>query len=119
MSSLRALALLAALSLAPSSAGAQTQSEQPSSGVDYVFATVDAYTVGHGTFHITGTLVNESTPRTIRFWTGGVTQDQASTSAEASRCDRLALVAMTRPGRYLFTSKWTNGGGLACTLTRQ
>ncbi|AFE07249.1 hypothetical protein COCOR_06973 [Corallococcus coralloides DSM 2259] len=115
MSSLRALALLATLSLVPSTAGADP--EQPVSGVTYVFASVDAYTVGPATFDITGTLVGESTPRTFRFWPGS----GESYSVEASRCDRLALLAMTRPGRYLFS--WSHEIGYIsppqCTLTRQ
>ncbi|WP_375742134.1 hypothetical protein NR800_22675 [Corallococcus interemptor] len=115
MSSLRTLALLATLSLVPSTAGAQAQPEEPVQGVAYVFTTVDAYTVGNGTLDVTGTLVGESAPRTFRFWAIG------DASVEAARCDRLALLAMTRPGRYLFTWKWTNdfSNYLTCTLTRQ
>ncbi|NOJ95317.1 hypothetical protein D7W82_31240 [Corallococcus sp. CA049B] len=113
MSSFRALALLAALSLAPSTAGAEP--EAPVSGETYVFTSVDAYSVGPTTFDVTGTLVGESTPRTFRFWSGG---DYA---VEASRCDRLALLAMTRPGRYLFS--WSHEIAYisppTCTLTRQ
>ncbi|RKG98925.1 hypothetical protein [Corallococcus carmarthensis] len=120
MSPLRALALLATLSLAPSTAGAKTPPEQPVPGVTYVFASVDAYTVDLASFDVTGTLVGESTPRTFSFWAGG-TSDSASNSVEASRCDRLALIAMTRPGRYLFS--WNEGNGYTslpkCTLTRQ
>ncbi|RKG61718.1 hypothetical protein D7V80_33405 [Corallococcus sp. CA054B] len=118
MSSFRALALLAALSLVPSSAGAEP--ETPVVGVPYVFATVDAYTVAAISLEITGTLVGENTPRTFRFWPGGRSTD-ATVSVEAARCDRLALLAMTRPGRYLFTWKWdtTAFNIVTCTLTRQ
>ncbi|WP_375754583.1 hypothetical protein [Corallococcus exercitus] len=119
MSPLRALALLATLSLAPSTAGAQTQPEQPVWGVTYVFTSVDAYTVGHASLDITGTLEGESTPRTFSFWAGGSSTD--GYSIEASRCDRLALLAMTRPGRYLFS--WAYGlpysNAPQCTLTRK
>ncbi|MBN8233101.1 hypothetical protein JYK02_36865 [Corallococcus macrosporus] len=120
MSSLRALALLAALSLAPSTAGAQTQPEQPVPGVTYVFASVDAYAVSHTSLDITGTLVGESTPRTFSFWAGN-SSDSAGNSVEASRCDRLALLAMTRPGRYLFSWGYYLPYSYApqCTLTRQ
>ncbi|NNC19030.1 hypothetical protein HRD49_13235 [Corallococcus exiguus] len=120
MSSLRALALLATLFLAPSTARAQTQPEQPDWGVPYVFATVDSYTTGPMALEVTGTLVGESTPRTFRFWAGGYS-NEASVSVEAERCDRLALLAMTRPGRFLFTWKWENSATnyVTCTLTRQ
>ncbi|NOK18290.1 hypothetical protein [Corallococcus carmarthensis] len=112
MSSLRALALLAAVSLAPSTARAEP--EEPTVGVAYVFATVDAYTVGNTTFDVTGTLVGESTPRTFRFWANG------DSSVEASRCDRLALLVMTRPGRFHFSWRQDAPGYYpACTLTRQ
>lgn len=114
MSSLRALALLATLSLVPSTAGA-AEPEEPIPGVAYVFATVDAYAVGSTTLDVTGTLVGESAPRTFRFWAIG------DASVEAARCDRLALLAMTRPGRFLFTWTWPNNYSsyVTCTLTRQ
>ena len=117
MSSLRALAVLAALTLAPSTALAEP--EDPVVGVAYVFATVDAYTVGPGYFNITGILVGETTPRVFRFSAGG-NWETGSLSTEASRCDRLALLAMTRPGRYLMTwTEATYSSSPACTLTRQ
>ncbi|RKH71560.1 hypothetical protein [Corallococcus aberystwythensis] len=117
MSSLRALALLAALSLAPSTAGAAP--EEPVPGMAYVFATVDAYSVAITTIDVTGTLQGESTPRTFRFWVySGMAS--ATDSVEASRCDRLALLSLTRPGRYLLTlSTDVHANFPTCTLTRQ
>ncbi|GMT98414.1 hypothetical protein KH5H1_25330 [Corallococcus caeni] len=112
MSSLRALALLATLSLAPASALAAPEESVP--GVNYVFTTVDAYTTGYGHFVITGVLQGESTPRTISF------DAPAYDASEATRCDRLALLAMTRPGRFQFSWFKEYGGYYpTCTLTRQ
>ncbi|RKH40742.1 hypothetical protein D7X96_18275 [Corallococcus interemptor] len=113
MSSFRALALLATLTLVPASALAEP--EDALSGVNYVFATVDAYSVVGSSLIVTGTLVGESNVRTIEF--PGPGSDRAE---EASRCDRLALLTMTRPGRFHF-SWFRQAGGYfpVCTLTRQ
>lgn len=111
MSSLRALALLATLPLAPASALAEP--ENSASGVTYVFTTVDAYTVDSSYFVITGVLQGESTPRTIRFQAPGGGTD-------GGRCDRLALLVMTRPGRFHFSwFKEDYSTYSTCTLTRQ
>ncbi|RKI75039.1 hypothetical protein D7X55_01000 [Corallococcus sp. AB049A] len=111
MSSFRALALLATLTLAPASALAEPEYAQV--GVNYVFTTVDAYSTVGATLIVTGTLVGESNARTIQFSVGG-------DEVEASRCDRLALLTMTRPGRFHF-SWFRQAGGYfpVCTLTRQ
>ncbi|GMU06797.1 hypothetical protein [Corallococcus caeni] len=117
MSSLRALALLAALPIAPSTARAEP--EEPTMGVTYVFATVDAYTVSPVAFDVTGTLAGENVPRTFRFWTSSYFSDR-SDSVEASRCDRLGLLVMTRPGRFLLTLRREDySTGVTCTLSRQ
>lgn len=112
MSSLRALALLATLTLAPASALAEPEDALP--GVNYVFTSVDTYTAGAGHYVITGVLAGESTPRTFRF------DAPAYDGSEASRCDRLALLVMTRPGRFHFS--WFKEVFYAyptCTLIRQ
>ncbi|RKH55942.1 hypothetical protein D7V93_21480 [Corallococcus llansteffanensis] len=109
--------MLSVLTLAPASALAEP--EQPVPGVTYVFATVDAYSVKRESFEITGTLVGENTPRVFYFGTWHSSFPD-SNSVEATRCDRLALLAMTRPGRYLLS--WTVEayyGTLTCTLARQ
>ncbi|MGE6758485.1 hypothetical protein ACQKGO_10765 [Corallococcus interemptor] len=111
MSSFRALALLAVLSLVPASALAEPEHSQV--GVNYVFATVDAYSTVGSSLIVTGTLVGESNARTIQFSGGG-------DGAEASRCDRLALLTMTRPGRFHFSwFRQASGYIPTCTLTRQ
>lgn len=111
MSSLRALALLASLSLVPASALAEP--EDATFGVNYVFTSVDAYTAGQGHFVVTGVLAGENTPRTIRFTGYGLSLQ------DADRCDRFALLVMTRPGRFHF-SYFQEAPNYypTCTLTR-
>ncbi|QAT88164.1 hypothetical protein EJ065_6638 [Corallococcus coralloides] len=112
MSPFRILALLAALTLAPASAFAEP--EDATYGVAYVFTSVDSYTTGTNHFVVTGVLQGESAPRTIRF--GAYT----SGFPDAERCDRLALLTMTRPGRFHFSyfQEYFNYHPV-CTLTRQ
>ncbi|NPC68222.1 hypothetical protein D7Y27_14505 [Corallococcus sp. AB004] len=111
MSSLRALALLATLALAPASALAEP--EDAIFGMNYVFTSVDAYTAGYGHFVVTGVVAGESTPRVIRFSGYGLSLQ------DADRCDRFALIAMTRPGRYQFSYfQEAPNQYPTCTLTR-
>jgi hypothetical protein len=94
--SLRIAALLSAsLGLVPSALAAET----PRSNTPYVFETVDAYLVVDAyRIEVTGILQGESTPRTLVFRTS-----VSDASAHFSRCDRMALLAMNKPGLYHFT----------------
>ncbi|CAM3541957.1 hypothetical protein G4177_20630 [Corallococcus sp. ZKHCc1 1396] len=116
MKPLSTLALLASLTLAP---GALAAAETPPSQVPQVFATVDDYAViNPSTVEVTGILQGETLPRVFRFIYN--TSVNADSSQHLSRCDRLALLAMNRPGRYVF--EMTQGGGsqpTRCRLTRQ
>lgn len=104
MKPFRALAVLATLTLATS---ALAEVEDPIYGVPYVFVTVDAYSVAHNGMEVTGILQGETTPRVIRFG-----------FEEAARCDRLALLAQSRPGRYRL--ELTTGlYSFSCKLIRQ
>ena len=105
MKPFRALAALATLTLAPS---ALAEAEDPLYGVAYVFVTVDAYTVRPSAMEVTGILQGETTPRVIFFFG----------SDEAERCDRLALLAQSRPGRYLLEMTNTYSS-FSCKLIRQ
>ncbi|RKH39731.1 hypothetical protein [Corallococcus sicarius] len=106
MKPFRALAALVTLTLAPS---ALAEAEAPLNGVPYVFVTVDAYRVrSSGLMEVTGILQGETTPRVIGFY---------DTNA-AERCDRLALLAQSRPGRYLLELTDTYDS-VSCKLIRQ
>jgi hypothetical protein len=78
-------------------------------GTTYTFATVDSIKAYEKNLYVTGILDGNSTPSTI---TATLTD---STAAE--RCDRLALIAMSKPGKYAFamTNEW--GGYWSCSLT--
>ncbi|MFP2911783.1 hypothetical protein ACLESD_43525 [Pyxidicoccus sp. 3LFB2] len=92
--SLRLAALLSAsLGLAPSALAAET----PQSNRPYVFETVDSYiATGTSRFEITGILQGESTPRTLSFRIAGFNE----AAVYISRCDRMALLAMSKPGAW-------------------
>ncbi|QDF07802.1 hypothetical protein BHS04_32065 [Myxococcus xanthus] len=112
---IQALPLLAAMF-----AASTAMAERAETGREYVFTTVDSYTVQlEGTIEITGVLQGEASPRTLTFSAPNNTQNSAV--AYRDRCDRLALLAMTKPGAYLFTT--SSGGSIsyhqfACKLTR-
>jgi len=102
------LALAAAICLAPASARGQ---------VTYplvrVFVTVDAIEM-ETYLSITGVLQGEAQPSTLAFnWY------YTSTSSLREECHRAALLAMTKPGQYLFQVRQTYAGSLpTCKLTR-
>jgi hypothetical protein len=114
--SLRFAALLAvSLGLVPSAFAA---AERPQSDKPYVFETVDSYLiVDDNRVEVTGILQGESAPRTFAF------RGTVSTAAGAqfSRCDRMALLSMSKPGLYLFTMVQAPENWMAstCQLTRR
>ncbi len=103
----RTLALC--LSLAPL-ALASAQTKPPI----YVFTTVDSIDIqsSWNLFRLTGILQGESTPRTIEVGYSN------SPNNAFERCERLALLAMNKPGRYLFELRQDDFADLACKLTR-
>ncbi|AEI64842.1 hypothetical protein [Corallococcus macrosporus] len=110
----RTASVVAALLLAPAAVA-----EEAEYGRSYVFTTVDAvqaYSLGGG-FEVTGVLEGEATTRTISFWAEhGTYESQQSFGA---RCDRLALLLMTRPGRFQLTVLMPSSFQAAtCKLTR-
>jgi hypothetical protein len=88
------LAGAAAVSLVGATAQAQTAVPR------HVFVAVDALEMKANVFTVTGVIDGESEPRTVTF-----TFSSSSTSSErddVSACQRLALLAMTRPGQFRF-----------------
>ncbi|NVI96778.1 hypothetical protein HV824_01380 [Myxococcus sp. AM009] len=110
----RTASVVAALALAPSALA-----EEAEYGTSYVFTTVDAllgYSLGGG-FEVTGILEGEATPRTIRFWSSGGNYE--SQQGFGARCDRMALLLMTRPGRFRLTVEMPSSlQATTCMLTR-
>lgn len=82
-----------------------------------VYDTVDAVQVSGSRIAITGIIAGQSTPSEL-FYT--VNNDFSSGTPEAAnRCDRLALLAMAKPGKYQFAMMSPAGvgsGGFVCKL---
>ncbi|ATB50435.1 hypothetical protein [Corallococcus macrosporus] len=96
---IQALSLLAAVALAPTALA-----EQAPMGRPYVFATVDDYTVRlDGYIEVTGVIQGEAAPRTVTFWVSPNIGAGVNFQAMSSRCDRMAMLTMAKPGAYLFT----------------
>jgi hypothetical protein len=109
-----AAALLGALA-AP--AAAQTVPAMPANTVTFV--AVDALRVEDNKLYVTGVVTGEAaaSERGFTFYT---TTGQTSYSLRES-CERLALVAMAKPGQYTFEIAGysaTNGSNAKCKLTR-
>lgn len=110
----RAAALLVlSLGLAPATLAAET----PEAGRSYIFETVDSYGImTTARFEVTGILQGESAPRTLSFFINNLSEAAPHTS----RCDRLALLAMGKPGLYfLEVVQGISFGYTTCRLTRR
>ncbi|AGC48250.1 hypothetical protein MYSTI_06978 [Myxococcus stipitatus DSM 14675] len=107
--------LLSLLTLAPT---APSAAEPPQTNVPYVFVAVDSYNVKQtNQFEVTGLLLGEGTPRTILFTAS--TTSAVDVSQHLSRCDRMALMAMNKPGAYRFeVVKGIYSYEFSCRLTR-
>lgn len=106
MPRLTAVALvLAALVAAPRVAAAET--------VFAAYDTIDAYDVRpNGGIRITGILAGASAPTTTLYNVGS----SSTTTDNSMRCDRLALLAMTKPGKFQFFLIEDGFGPLSCRL---
>ncbi|MFP2928720.1 hypothetical protein ACLESO_26690 [Pyxidicoccus sp. 3LG] len=111
----RTAALLAvSLGLAPTALAETPQTNRP-----YIFETVDSYgIVSTSRFEVTGILQGESAPRTFVFsYSSAHSYDD---SQHLSRCDRMALLAMSKPGFYYFEMVETHlYTGPICRLRRR
>ncbi|MCE9579002.1 MAG: hypothetical protein K8W52_38110 [Deltaproteobacteria bacterium] len=74
------------------------------------FETVDAVETNNGYFAVTGILVGASAPTRVAF-------APITTLDVAGRCERFALLAMSKPGKYLFSaSVYQSGYPTNCKL---
>jgi outer membrane lipoprotein-sorting protein len=85
----------------------------------HVFVAVDAFEIRATTVKVTGVLDGESAAKTITvsFYVGS----SSGTVDQVTACERLALLAMTRPGQFRFEIEGSAGGGYtvaACKLAR-
>lgn len=82
----------------------------------YVFATVDAVSSQNSQLKVTGILQGQAaaTEVTANFSYG---TDYAAANVAAQTCERKALLAMAKPGQYLFGISYSYGTWI-CKLTR-
>ena len=99
-----ALALFGAIFAAPGLAHADPG--------DQIYTTVDSYRVdGDRTFFVNGILQGASAATEQNF--------SLFTADSVKRCDALALLAMSRPGKYLLRIDMSFGDYVGCTLIRR
>jgi hypothetical protein len=74
------------------------------------YATIDAIEVVASNITVTGIISGQGTPTTTTYPVTGGTES-------AARCDRLALLAMAKPGKYQFAVVDQGlGGEVSCKL---
>lgn len=113
----RSLAL--GLSLAPL-ALASAQSTPPPLPT-YVFTAVHSVELSDSGFmlKVTGLLQGESDPQTVALESFFSSLNHYYQSPQAAeRCERMALLAMNKPGRYLFEVQQEPSSTFRCKLTR-
>ncbi|HEY0987478.1 MAG TPA: hypothetical protein VGD80_10525 [Kofleriaceae bacterium] len=79
------------------------ESARAAQGDVTAYDTVDAIEVQASTITVTGIIAGQGAPSTTRYSilsTGSSTS--SSTDVGAARCDRLALLAMSKPGKFQF-----------------
>jgi hypothetical protein len=83
----------------------------------FVFEAVDAVGGEPSRVLIEGVLLGETTTRTLTvdFPNSSITSD----ADKAERCERLALIAQARPGRYLFEVEFADFSYPVCKLRRR
>lgn len=97
----------------------------------YVFETVDSYDISgqNREVKVTGIISGEATARTVTltylpYYYSGNTQDELALKRTFERCERLALLAMSKPGQYLLEMRQENfatttTATIGCKLTRR
>jgi hypothetical protein len=78
-----------------------------------VFTTVDSVEGNLNSLKVTGVLQGDSAPTTQNLVFSGT-----ESVAAAAACERKALLAMSKPGQYLFSALWASAGSCSCKLTR-
>jgi hypothetical protein len=84
-------------------------------GTPVVYDTVDSLQLrGFSIIRVTGIISGEGAQSVHDYSliSGSVTSPEY-----AARCDRLALLAMSKPGKYQFTLTALSGGSFGCSLT--
>lgn len=94
-------------------AACSMRAEAQASATPYVFTTVDAIEVVVTTLNVTGVLEGETAARRISF------SFPSSSPIQRDSCERLMLLAMSKPGQYRLHLLWQYSGSIPkCTLER-
>jgi hypothetical protein len=91
--------------------------DPPLANAAAVYETVDSVSVGGRRIIVTGIISGQTTPSTFQY----IIFDESASSGttdSASRCDRLALLAMSKPGKFRFALEHPDFvSSFRCTLT--
>jgi len=86
-------------------------------GNTITYDTVDAVEVLADRISVTGIISGQGTPSTREYTIFSSSSTTGATDVAASRCDRLALLAMSKPGKFQFAVTLLTGtGAFSCTL---
>lgn len=102
-----AVPIIGALFLQPVPAAAA-----PLPGISAVYDSVDAVEVSGSQITVTGIVAGDPAP-TERIYT---ISDFSQQTGAAARCDRLALLAMTKPGKFQFATVRGQFSSFSCKL---
>ena len=114
----RTLVACAAL-VALSSISSRADAVGSTGSSNLTYETVDEVEVEGVWITITGVPVGQTGTVRFSYRISGAGASSQATEASAARCDRLALVAMTKPGKFLFAmalSTVNNGNLFSCKL---
>jgi hypothetical protein len=101
--------------LVPASASFADDLPNPAPGTaSATYDTVDAIEVSGSTIVVTGIISGQTTPTRLLY---SIQDASGTTGTAAARCDRLALLAMSKPGKFQFaTVDLHSFGKFSCRL---
>lgn len=85
-------------------------------GNTITYDTVDAVEVLSNRITVTGIISGQGTPSTSQYTILSSSSSNGPTDVAASRCDRLALLAMSKPGKFQFAVTFIGSSSYSCTL---
>jgi hypothetical protein len=90
----------------------------PPQGAPAAYDTVDSVSVGGRRIIVTGIISGQTAPSTFQYTIFDESTSSGTTDA-ANRCDRLALLAMSKPGKFRFSMEHPDASSFTfrCTLT--